>query len=89
MKAEPSHAVSLAGVPLNTVGLQRAGIAADEIMRLKRAFKIVFHGAELFATRIATAAEQGPGSELVRDLLEFLTSSSRGITSGRRAAAGG
>ena len=74
-------------VALNTVGLQRAGISADDIMRLKRAFKIVFRGAELFAIRIATAAEQIPGSDLVKELLEFVTSSSRGITSGRRTVA--
>jgi UDP-N-acetylglucosamine acyltransferase len=75
-------------VALNNVGLQRAGIAAEEIMRLKRAFQIVFRGAELFATRIAMATEQIQGSDLVRELLDFVTSSSRGITSGRRVTAG-
>jgi UDP-N-acetylglucosamine acyltransferase len=73
-------------VSLNSVGLQRAGIGADDIMRLKRAFKIVFLGAELLATRIATAAAQSPGSDLVGELLAFVANSSRGITSGRRGS---
>lgn len=73
-------------VALNSVGLQRAGIGADDIMRLKRAFKIVFRGAELLATRIAMAAAQSAGSDLVEELLAFVASSSRGITSGRRSS---
>ena len=72
---------------LNNVGLQRAGIAEDEIMRLKRVFRILFHSAELFDTRIAMASEQIAKSDLVKELLDFVTSSSRGIVSARRANA--
>jgi UDP-N-acetylglucosamine acyltransferase len=75
-------------VALNHVGLQRAGIPEQEIMSLKRAFRILFRGTEMLATRVAMAAEQIPKSDLIKELLDFVTSSSRGVVSVRRATAG-
>jgi UDP-N-acetylglucosamine acyltransferase len=74
-------------VALNKVGLERAGVAAEDLMRLKQAFRILFRGAESFAAGVAMAAEQIPNSDLIRELLDFVSNSSRGIVSVRHAAA--
>jgi len=75
-------------VALNLVGLQRAGIAETEIAGLRRAFRILFRGTAILAERVAAAAEQIPKSELVKELLEFVTSSTRGVVSARRSEQG-
>jgi UDP-N-acetylglucosamine acyltransferase len=73
-------------VSLNHIGLQRAGIAEHEIAGLKRVFRIMFRSTAVLADRIATAAGQIPKSDLVRELLDFVSSSSRGVVSARRAS---
>lgn len=75
-------------VALNQIGLQRAGVAEDEIIELRRAFRILFRSADLLKHRIAAAAERIPASDLVKELVDFVTSSSRGVVSARRATAG-
>jgi UDP-N-acetylglucosamine acyltransferase len=74
-------------VALNNTGLQRAGIAEDEIMRLKRAFRSLFRGTEALAARMAEAATQSPHSSLVAELLDFVAGSKRGVVSMRSARA--
>jgi UDP-N-acetylglucosamine acyltransferase len=74
-------------VALNQIGLQRAGVTAAEIMGLKRAFRLLFHGTAGRAERVATAAEQAPDCGLVTELLDFIANSARGVVSARRAEA--
>jgi UDP-N-acetylglucosamine acyltransferase len=72
-------------IALNRVGLQRAGVAEDDIASLKRAFRLLFRSSEILAARIAMAAEHATKSDLVKELLDFVTSSTRGIVCARRA----
>lgn len=72
-------------VALNLIGLQRAGIAQDEIASLRRAFRALFRGNGILAERLAAAAEHGARSTLVQELVDFVTGSERGVVSARHA----
>lgn len=64
---------------LNTVGLERAGLSAEERAALKRAFKIVFRSKLSIKSAIRSLQESIPHSSSVSRLIEFLEKSERGI----------
>lgn len=72
---------------LNTVGLRRSGFSSEQIARLRRAFRMLFHGDGCLEARLAAlnAAFDDPQT---RQLAAFLRSSARGaITTPRRRLA--
>ena len=75
---------------LNTVGLRRAGISADDRLQLKRAFKLLYRS-ELNVSQALERMESELDGEPVRELVEFVRASKRGILPGtdRRDAAAG
>jgi UDP-N-acetylglucosamine acyltransferase len=72
---------------LNLIGLERRGFARDDVTALRTAFKTVFekNGTEkTMAERIRDAAETYPDSQLVSELVAFLTErSARPLTQPR------
>src|SRR5262249_1500705 len=71
---------------LNRVGLRRAGFTAERIRELQNAFSVLFRRARNLRTAIAEV-EQGPCSPEVRELLDFIRASTRGVAMGPRAVA--
>lgn len=69
---------------LNLVGLRRAGVSADERMRLKRAMKTLYHS-DLNVTQALERIEGELEGECVRELVEFIRASKRGIAPWYRA----
>tara|TARA_Y100001934_G_scaffold214715_1_gene254387 strand:- start:9 stop:782 length:774 start_codon:yes stop_codon:yes gene_type:complete len=65
---------------LNSVGLKRAGFAAEERRELKQAYQALFMGNDLMKDAIAKAREQFTGV-LAEQLLDFIDSSERGTCS--------
>ncbi len=66
---------------LNAIGLDRAGFSREDIARLKRLFREVLGGKGLFKERLETAAETVRGFTPGEQMIQFLSSSSRGICS--------
>lgn len=69
---------------LNRVGLRRAGVPAERIDALRRAFRILFARRRNLTLAMAEVEAVAPTDE-VAHLLEFLRSSTRGVCSGPRA----
>ncbi len=71
---------------LNVVGLRRAGFDEPRIRVLKNAFQILFRKRRnLTAAVKELEAAAGESSEDVRELLEFIRSSKRGVCAGPKA----
>lgn len=69
---------NLAG--LNLVGLDRRGFERSAVNELRQAFKAMFMGEGTFADRVAAAKADYADSELVQDIIAFVTDeSSRSI----------
>ena len=73
---------------LNAVGLRRAGVSSVDRLQLKRAFRLLYRSG-LNASQALQRIEADLDSDLVRELIEFVRSSERGIAAyvGRRGAA--
>jgi UDP-N-acetylglucosamine acyltransferase len=67
---------------LNTVGLRRAGFAAEERLELKRLYHDVFRAGVNLRTAIADAQEKFMG-RAARAMLEFMSAAKRGVCSDR------
>ncbi len=65
---------------LNTVGLERRGLAEEVRKALKRAYRILFQGELTLSKALDRAEEDVPGVPEVRHLIEFIRASERGIT---------
>jgi len=63
---------------LNAVGLERRGFPKEEVMKLKRAYRILFRSSLALDTSLKMIEEQLEG-ENIRELLTFIRSSERGI----------
>ncbi|MBU6280744.1 acyl-ACP--UDP-N-acetylglucosamine O-acyltransferase [bacterium] len=79
-------------VGVNVVGLRRAGLDRAAIGAIRRAYRALFlHRRDLRRAREELLADEvargGPTSE-VRELLDFIDSSRRGVSFGRRRASG-
>jgi UDP-N-acetylglucosamine acyltransferase len=71
---------------LNSVGLRRAGFSADQRRALSRAFKEIFLSDHSLANSIAEVASWDPIPE-VREIIDFIQASKRGVCLGNRRAA--
>jgi UDP-N-acetylglucosamine acyltransferase len=60
----------LAGV--NMVGLKRRGYSRDEMHRVRRAYRLLFHGPGTFSERIKVADSEFAGDSLVGKILAFI-----------------
>ena len=63
---------------LNVIGLERAGMSAEEIEELRAAFRRLFRGDET-RSRALAQAEQEPNGTLVRDLIRSLRNTELGL----------
>ena len=63
---------------LNTVGLRRAGVSAEQRLELKRLYHVLFREGENIATSLAGMQKNFPG-EHAQILLQFIASSQRGV----------
>jgi UDP-N-acetylglucosamine acyltransferase len=68
----------LAGV--NVIGMQRAGMAEDQIGRVKQAYKVVFRSNLGLQEAIAQLSAELSGYPEIDHFIEFLKGSERGIT---------
>ena len=68
---------------VNSVGLRRAGFAAEEIATLKRAYKLLFRAKLALPEALAAIARECSGPH-VEKLVAFIRASKRGICRGER-----
>ena len=64
---------------LNSVGLRRAGVSGEERTQLKRALKLLYHS-DLNVTQAVERMQTELQGACVRELIEFIESSKRGIS---------
>ena len=69
---------------LNSVGLARAGMPAEERSQLKKAFRILYHSGLPMQEAIATMEQELDSCEPVEHLLRFLRNVERGIIRTRK-----
>ena len=72
---------------LNTVGLRRAGLTAEERSALRRAYHRIFRSGARLKTSLEAVREEFADQPAVMELAEFIAASRRGIgaDSGRRS----
>lgn len=70
-------------VGLNIIGMRRSGMSRDEILAVKRAFKVLFRSGLLLKDAIAQVEAEKP-LPAVQEMLDFCKNSPRGIASIRR-----
>lgn len=66
-------------VGLNLVGMKRGGLPSDQIVRMKRAYRMLFWRAGTLAERIENVTAFAGDDPLVRKVLEFVRLSRRGV----------
>lgn len=64
---------------LNLVGLQRNGVSAADIAKLKQAFKILFFSKLGFSHAIEKITSQLESTQTIKYLIDFIKSSERGV----------
>jgi UDP-N-acetylglucosamine acyltransferase len=69
--------VRLFGV--NHIGLERAGVAPEEIKAIQRAYKLYFRSKLGSEAALAAIEEQASGYQRVRHFVDFIRNSTRGI----------
>ncbi|MBF0532360.1 MAG: acyl-ACP--UDP-N-acetylglucosamine O-acyltransferase [Candidatus Omnitrophica bacterium] len=69
---------------LNSVGLKRAGFSSEALLELKRAFKTLFHSGLSRGHALAQLAKSQPLITEVRQLVDFIQASKRGVCGGER-----
>lgn len=69
---------------LNSVGLVRSGMSAEERSNLKKAFRILYRSGLTLKEAVDTMAQELAGSEAVGNLVEFLRGAERGILRTRK-----
>lgn len=68
---------------INLVGLKRAGFSNDEIIKIKRAFKIIY-GSNL-SVKGALEKLQSADSDKVKEIVDFISLSKRGISGPKKS----
>ncbi len=71
-------------VGINTVGLKRRGFTEEQIRNIKRVFKFLFLGEGVFKERLTSAKETFSEIPEALTMINFILSSTRGITSIRK-----
>lgn len=74
-------------VGLNQIGLRRAGCSAEEIVRLKKAYRVIYRSNLTWNEILATLREEF-STGLASRFYEFLSTTTRGIVSERRLPPG-
>jgi UDP-N-acetylglucosamine acyltransferase len=64
---------------VNKVKLERCGFAPERIQEIKRAFRVLFRQKLKLEESVAALAEEFPGNEDVRLIIDFVKNSPRGI----------
>ena len=64
---------------LNMIGLQRNGVSAQDITKLKQAFKILFFSKLSFPHAIEKITSQLESTQTIKYLIDFIKSSERGV----------
>ncbi len=64
---------------INRVGLKRAGFSSDDIRTIRRAYDILFFSGHSRPVAIELVKEAFPDNQFVQTLIDFLSSSRRGI----------
>jgi UDP-N-acetylglucosamine acyltransferase len=74
---------------VNLVGLRRAGMSRERIGTIRSAFRVLFAGPTNLREAVRRVEAEGPLSEEVIYLLNFISASTRGVSTGprRRGAA--
>ena len=72
-------------VGLNPIGLQRGGMSDEDIQKIKVLYRDVILGSGLLKSRIETAREKFQSFKPALAFLDFIGTSSRGVTMARRA----
>lgn len=65
---------------LNTVGLERRGLSTEVRKALKHAYRVLFQGEENLSRALERAESEVASIPEVRQLLEFIRASERGVT---------
>jgi len=66
-------------VDVNKVKLERCSFSPERIQEIKRAFRVLFRGKLKLEESIGTLAEEFPGNEDVKRIIDFVKNSPRGI----------
>jgi UDP-N-acetylglucosamine acyltransferase len=66
---------------INKVGLERAGFSAEDITKINGAFKLLFVDKAVLAERIAKTTDKYGDFAPVKEMIDFITTSERGIVS--------
>jgi len=69
---------------VNVVGLRRAGMSRERIRAIRDAFQVLFAGPTNLAMAVRRIEAEGPVTEDVSYLLDFIRASTRGVATGRR-----
>ena len=64
---------------LNVVGLRRRGFSNDDIFTLKKAYGYIYSGSNNLSQARVKLEEEFPGHPLVKNILDFINNSKRGI----------
>jgi len=72
---------------VNRVGLRRAGFTAAQVRAVHAAFRVLFRRARNLPLALAEV-EAGPCTDEVRELLDFIRASTRGVCRGPRQSGG-
>lgn len=75
-------------VGLNTIGLERRGVPAEEIKLLRSLFRELFMGTGVLQKRLEGARSSYSNSALAMQLITFVSESKRGVCSPRKRSAG-
>jgi UDP-N-acetylglucosamine acyltransferase len=71
---------------VNVVGLRRAGFSADTVRAIRRAFVILFARAHNLSLALEKLIASGPLLPEVREMIDFIVSSKRGVVQGPRSS---
>jgi len=57
---------------LNVVGMKRRGYSRDDMHRIRRAYRLLFHGTGVFAERLAQAQQEYASDPLAIKIIDFI-----------------
>jgi len=64
---------------INRIGLQRRNFSSADITQIRRAYKIIYHQGNTVRAAVAELTRSGESKQYIRTMIEFMTSSKRGI----------
>lgn len=67
-------------IGINTIGLRRRGLSAEERTNLKKAFTLIWHSDLNTKQAIEKIREEIPSNQYIDHLIEFMQTSKRGVT---------